>query len=168
MDRKIIISIVIALALLSLIIIIFEFQNQEISTIFKKKAPNESASIEFTDSNGLTSYNNKVDRVFQQKVKPEEIIEIKLDVSIQGDETFYAIEEYVPEGFTIIDSGGGKTFNSNILKWVVIENAKDTTYLYTLKSPSIEGDYTFKGNYMFEGMSDSRVISKNTIITVNS
>ena len=46
-------------------------------------------------------------------------------------ETF-AIEEYIPSGWTVIGDGGGATTNPNKLAWVVIQYAEDTKYTYTI------------------------------------
>ena len=47
-------------------------------------------------------------RFSSRSVCEGEIIEVNLDVVIGGDETIYAIEEYVPAGWTVVDDGGGQ------------------------------------------------------------
>ena len=95
-----------------------------------------------------------------------EIITVNLDVVIKEGETFYAIEEYVPIGWTVIDAAGGQCSPPNRLCWVVISNAEDTTYTYTVQAPFLTGSYNFDGIYMFEGFSDPATTLGETIVDV--
>ncbi|MFH1787740.1 MAG: putative metal-binding motif-containing protein [archaeon] len=101
------------------------------------------------------------------QVNQGETVTVHLGVFIKGGESFYAIEEYIPEGWVVINNGGGSTTDANTLKWVVIQNALDTTYSYTIKAPSNIGDYSFSGHYMFEGFSDSKIILGDNLIGVS-
>ncbi|MFH1586035.1 MAG: hypothetical protein ABIB79_04665 [archaeon] len=102
-------------------------------------------------------------------VKLRELITIALYVKIQGDESFYALEEFIPESFKVIDADRGKTPNPNVLKWAVIENAKSKTYIYVLDAPSQEGEYNFKGQYMFEGMKTPKdILGESRMVVQNN
>jgi len=116
-----------------------------------------------------TGGENSIKRNFQKtNIKPGEIVTVTLDVSIASDGTFYAIEEYVPKGWTVINDGGGASGDSNILKWVVIQNAENTKYTYDLQAPNQEGDYTALGIYMFEGFTETKNTKGDNKIKVSS
>lgn len=116
-----------------------------------------------------TEEENSIKRDFQKtNIKPGEIVTITLDVSVINDKTFYAIEEYVPEGWTIINYGGGASDNPNILKWAVFQNTKSTKYTYDLQAPNQEGDYTTLGVYAFEGFTETKNTEGDNIIKVSS
>lgn len=116
-----------------------------------------------------TEEENSIKRDFQKtNIKPGEIVTITLDVSVINDKTFYAIEEYVPEGWTIINDGGGASDNPNILKWAVFQNTKSTKYTYDLQAPNQEGDYTTLGVYTFEGFTETKNTEGDNIIKVSS
>ena len=73
-----------------------------------------------------------------------------------GNHTYYAIEEYLPHGWTYINGVGGDTQNSSLLKWYYISNTTDApniTYVYTARVPTQAATYTFSGVYWIEGMS---------------
>ncbi len=95
-----------------------------------------------------------------------DIMNILLNVSMIDDETFYAIEEYIPNEWTIIDDGGGVTSNPHILKWVVTNDAINTTYTYVVQAPLSIGDYDFNGIYMFEGFSGAKTTKGQTTMSV--
>ncbi len=114
-----------------------------------------------TCTSPTTSY---VSRSFSSStVSAGEIVTVTLDVFVLGGETFYAIEEYTPSGWTIIDAGGGGTL-PNTLKWAVTSGAVDTSYIYTIQAPSSTG--IFDGVYMFEGFSGTAITQGQTTITV--
>lgn len=95
---------------------------------------------------------SRIKRIIEKsEIKPGEIIRVTLDVSIKGEETYYAAEEYLPLGWTIIEDGGGSTADPNRLAWVVIQDAENTKYTYTIKAPDREEEYIASGIYMFEG-----------------
>ena len=112
---------------------------------------------------------NTIKRDVQKKnAKPGEIITITLDVSVKDDQTYYALEEYVPKDWVIVDSGGGASSDPHILNWVVFQNAQDTTHTYTVKAPNQEKDYTFSGIYIFNDLTEPTPIKGDTLIKVNS
>ena len=112
---------------------------------------------------------NKIKRILKESnIKPGEIISVTLDVSIKEKDTYYAIEEHAPSGWTIIDYGGGATNDPNKLAWVVIQYAEDTKYTYTIKAPNLEGEYITSGNYMFEDFSEPVTIGGDNVVKVSS
>jgi len=76
-------------------------------------------------------------------------IEVTLEVRVTKGDTFYAIDESYPFGFSVIKNGGGSTQEQNHIKWVVLTGANDTQYTYTIKPSCDEGSYTFNGEYGF-------------------
>lgn len=80
-------------------------------------------------------------------------IEVYLDVLIEGGETYYAIEEFVPAGFNVVDYGGGNTSDSHILKWANINISEDLNRGYSYNITALNsGDHSFYGNYSFENI----------------
>ncbi len=101
-------------------------------------------------------------------VAPGADLAVTLTVSVSGDETFYAIDELVPAGWTVKDSGTAAADHSGHLKWVVIQNATNTSYNYTLTAPSTTGQTAISGNTMFKGMDTEEAIGGQTSVTVSS
>lgn len=99
-------------------------------------------------------------------VNAGDIVTVTLDVSIDSSEAYYVIEEYVPDMWSVVDGGGGIANNANILKWAVIQDVDDATYVYTVKAPSQTGSYNFDGVYMFEGFNEQESIKGKTIVSV--
>jgi len=91
-------------------------------------------------------------------VAPGADVKVTLTVDITGGETFYVIDEIFPSGWTVKDAGTGSTGQAGHLKWVVIQDAKNTTYDYVLTVPATVGTETFSGTYMFEGMASEAQI----------
>ncbi len=85
-------------------------------------------------------------------VAPGVDVTVTLAVNITGNETFYVIDEKIPSGWIIKDTGIGTTEQVGHLKWVVIQDAKNTNYEYTLTAPDTIGTAAFTGTYMLEGM----------------
>jgi len=99
------------------------------------------------------------------KVNLGDQVTVVIDVSISDKDTFYAIEEYIPEGWKVIDAGDGGE-DPNVLRWIVIQDIKDTTYTYIVEAQ--KGADNFNGIYMFETFTQPKTTSgDNTIIVVN-
>lgn len=94
-------------------------------------------------------------------------VNITLTVTPEAGDTFYAIDETIPAGWTVTSAGGGDTTQAGHLKWVKEKDAVTTTYTYTLRAPSLPGTGTFSGQYMFEGDTAEKIISGLSSITVN-
>jgi hypothetical protein len=101
-------------------------------------------------------------------VAPGADLTVTLAVDVSGDESYYAVDELVPAGWTIKDSGSAATEHTGHLKWVVIQNAVDTSYTYTLTAPSTAGQTTISGTVMFEGMDAEEAIGGQTSVTVST
>lgn len=117
-------------------------------------------------TSGLNS--SKITReVSSNTVAPGDTIDVILKVSIKNRETYYVLEELIPEKWTLVESyNGGENKNSNALRWAVIQDAKDTEYKYKVKAPEETGKYTFSGEYMFEGFEEAKNTKGTTTITV--
>ena len=80
-------------------------------------------------------------------IKMNEILDVRLTVTLSPDESFYVIEEHVPSGWIITNPGGGVVANQRVITWVVFQNPVSTTYTYTVQAPPTVGFYDFRGNY---------------------
>jgi len=98
-----------------------------------------------------------------------QILTVSLDVFVNEGETYYAIDEKVPQGWTIISSTqSGYIDNENYcVKWAVLMGAGNTTYEYTVQIPNDAlGEYSFDGFYMFEGDEEKRYMEGDRIINI--
>jgi len=93
---------------------------------------------------------------------------VTLTVGITAAETYYAIDEVFPSGWTIKNAGTGSTEHSGHLKWVVTESAVNIAYTYVLTAPSQSGTANFSGIFMFEEMGSETAIGGQTQVTVAS
>jgi len=97
---------------------------------------------------------SNVQRAFSTTLAdPDEVVTVTLSIVINGAQSYYAIEEFIPSEWTVVSDGGGSTSDPNLLRWVVYEGVVSTDYVYTVSAPSQTGDYFFSGNYQIEGMS---------------
>jgi hypothetical protein len=94
-------------------------------------------------------------------------INVNLTVSVTG-ETYYALDEVYPSGWTIISNGGLNSSESRHLKIAVYQSAANRVYTYVIQAPSTIGTYTWSGTYMFEGMSTEQNIAGSTQVTVQT
>jgi len=99
-------------------------------------------------------------------VPPAETVTVTLDVAVTGGETYYLIDEAVPQGWTIINPDPAT--QAGHFKVAVIQGAKSTSYTYEVKAPALDGTYTFSGTYMFEGMKSQGSIGGQKEITAGS
>jgi len=92
---------------------------------------------------------------------------IFLSINLEN-ESFYVIDEVIPSGWEIIDNGGADTSEANHLKWVIIQDAEDVVYNYTLRVPeNISGQYNFSGTCMFENDIEEQNVNGDISIIVN-
>src|SRR4030042_1779501 len=93
---------------------------------------------------------SSVSRSFSKNITlMSENINVSLAVSITlPQDTYYAIDESYPSGWTMI-STNGDTNQSGHIKWAVIDNAVNTVYSYTIRAAASPGNYTFSGFYEF-------------------
>ncbi len=87
-------------------------------------------------------------------VENENNLTVFLNVSIDNQETFYSIDETYP--CQIMNTSGDLTQEMHV-KWVVIENASNTSYNYSIRCNHEE--YNFSGIYMFEYDTQEKFIS---------
>ncbi len=95
---------------------------------------------------------------------PNTDIEIMLTVTLDSGETYYSIDEVIPDGLTIMDAGTGDTTETGHIKWVVIQGATSTTYTYTVQGT--DGTYNINGIYQIEGMTTPDAIQDNSILQI--
>ena len=90
---------------------------------------------------------------------------VTLNVHLVSPDSYYAIDEVYPAGWTVTDPGTGDTSELGHLKWVVITGAANTAYSYTLSAPSSAlGSSPFSGIYGFS--SGSQPITGVQSVTV--
>ncbi|MGD9275993.1 MAG: hypothetical protein PVJ67_02375 [Candidatus Pacearchaeota archaeon] len=104
-------------------------------------------------------------------ISPGGTMNIDVYVYLQSGEEYYALEEYIPVGWTITDDDGGYG-NSTRLAWVWIDNfslspydVRNDPFTYTVQAPTTPGTYNFGGVYGLEGGSVTTTLG-NTSITV--
>ncbi|MEM7815753.1 MAG: hypothetical protein QXN71_01390 [Candidatus Aenigmatarchaeota archaeon] len=109
-----------------------------------------------------------VTRTLPDSVKPGETISVSLDIAITGGESYYLVDEKVPDGWTIV-SGAEEGTEPGHIKLAVIQNAVSKKHTYQVTAPKTEGTYVFSGKYMFEGMTEEGVIGgQNTIVVMSA
>jgi len=119
------------------------------------------ASADISGDNAIQIYaaGTGVTRTLPDKANSGDIIDVELDVKV-GNATYYTVDETVPGGWEIISASGGGDYTSESghVKWIILNDAKDTTYTYRIKIPEVAvGSYTFSGYYTFEGMPESNI-----------
>ncbi|MGD9276655.1 MAG: hypothetical protein PVJ67_05765 [Candidatus Pacearchaeota archaeon] len=120
----------------------------------------DSCLVGGTTSNILRDFSSS-------SVSPGEVIDVTLYVSVLGGETYYALEEYVPAGWTVVDDSGGNTSNPNRLAWVFFDQINvlpDIQITYSVQAPYESGTYSFDGIYMFEGGIESTILGETEVI----
>ena len=100
-------------------------------------------------------------------VAPKEDLNVTLTVDITKGETFYAIDELVPEGWAVKDAGTGSVDHAGHIKWLVIQDAENTLYNYILTAPSIEEQTTFEGTCIFEGGNLKQIVGQSQVSVSN-
>jgi len=111
-------------------------------------------------------------------------ISITLSVDV-GNSDAFAIDETVPNGWTVQNAGGGSQDHAGHLKWVVVGESgssgydcggldsctgsiQDVSYTYILKAPSTTGSATLTGEYMFDTDSIVKQIGSTTLTVVDN
>jgi hypothetical protein len=108
-----------------------------------------------------------------------ETITITLTLSVLNDETFYAMEEYVPQGFVVqepIPGGGVFDAGTNTIRWYYLDvsnpetpiPASESPKTYTVTAPGSTGQYEFSGIFEFEDDPASAAIAGDIDVTVGS
>ena len=86
-----------------------------------------------------------------------------LTATMAVGETYYAIDEVIPSGITVVNPGTGNASSAGHLKWSVIQNASSTSYSY-IATANTAGTYNFAGTYMAEGMTVEAAISGSAAV----
>lgn len=85
-----------------------------------------------------------VNRSFSDsKVGPGESFDVTLDIRLDSDQTYYLLEETIPEGF-VTENENAK---GNKIRLIEIQGAESTVFTYTVKAPMEPGTYEFYGQY---------------------
>ena len=106
--------------------------------------------------------------ISQQSVAIGGGVNVTLHITIGADNhTYYAIEEVFPDGWNLIDEGGGSV-TGNSIRWFYLgdRNANNASYNYKLSAPSTAGTYSFSGQYFIEGMNNETEINGVNTLTV--
>ncbi|MFH1585773.1 MAG: LamG-like jellyroll fold domain-containing protein [archaeon] len=92
-------------------------------------------------------------------------IEITLEVSISGAETYYAFEENYNSVWNVISAPGANISVNGLLRWANINISEDPTriYAYIIQAPSTSGNYEFNGTYEFENVTGPRLPPIDTL-----
>lgn len=115
------------------------------------------------------AYAGTVTRSFSStSLETGENLTVTLFVDVTG-ETYYAVDEGIPSGWTISDAGSGSTGQPNHLKWANFSKTPidDNVYVYVLTSTA-SGTSNFSGGYMFEGDSTQQTVAGQTQVTVSA
>ncbi len=76
---------------------------------------------------------------------------VSLDVSVALPDTFYIIDEVIPQGWTIANPGTGDTTQAGHIKWAVLSGAASAVNQYTVTVPcTATGANAFSGEYGFD------------------
>ena len=93
-----------------------------------------------------------------------------LDVFINDNCSFYAIEEYIPPSWTIVDNGsGGVGYSNYTLKYYYLNEtvpANDSVHTYIVTAPMASGKYSFTGYYAIQNMSSNETIGGDRSVLV--
>lgn len=107
-------------------------------------------------------------------VMPGGQINVTLVISVGPGCKFYIVDEIIPSGWSIIDSGSlvesGKlnASESRHLKIVEISGASGTSYSYRVQAPLSNGAFSFYGIFSTDGMVSSSQITGDSSIHVGT
>lgn len=93
---------------------------------------------------------------------------VTLEVRVSEGESYYGVDELIPEGWALKDAGDAATGHAGHLKWLVIQDANDSTYTYVLTAPGTQGQFSFSGNAMFEAQGSESAIGGQSTVTVTA
>jgi hypothetical protein len=96
------------------------------------------------------------------------VLNVFLNISVNGGDTFYVIDEVFPAGWSLVNTGVGNTSTSGHIKWTVITGAASTQYQYSVATPcSSIGKYSFSGEYVFNNLSVVNIGGLNNVSVVD-
>ena len=114
---------------------------------------------------------SKVSRSFEGNSVDENIL-VTLNVDFDSGfvHNVYVVEENVPAGFSIVDSGSAVR-SGNVLRWagVDVANGLDSRDLtYTVRTSNV-GSYSFVGFYGMDGMdSDEEIAGDGELVVIKA
>ncbi|MDD4414491.1 MAG: Ig-like domain-containing protein [Oscillospiraceae bacterium] len=91
---------------------------------------------------------------------------VSLAVSVSPPDTFYAIDEIVPTGWTVTaaSSGGDFTTTPGHVFWTVFSGAVSTTHSYTVTVPAnASGISVFSGTYAFDTTPGGQILGATSV-----
>lgn len=94
-----------------------------------------------------------------------EMLNVTINIYLRNSESYYILEDQIPNGFEILDSGTGNTNTPNYIKWIEYQNPQSTSYTYILNATQA-GNYTFTGEYFIEGFSSIPQIGGENMVVV--
>ena len=77
------------------------------------------------------------------------VITVSLAVTDVNGVNWHLVDETIPRGLTVVDTGGAITETPGHLKWSATAPSPDVTYTYTVTGSA--GTYTFDGVYLVSG-----------------
>jgi hypothetical protein len=117
-------------------------------------------ALDSSDSSGVS-------RLFAGNEVDENIV-VTISVYIEPgfDHSVYVIEEEVPNGFSIVDTGSA-TVSGNVLKWSDVNEGgvSSIELTYAVRTSDI-GSYSFDGQYVIDGMDIEGVISNSELSVI--
>jgi len=108
---------------------------------------------------------SEVSRSFTGDIFIGQDLVVNIQVLIDHTHSVYIIEEDVPTGFDIIDTGSAAV-SDRTLRWSFAQenSASSTTITYTIR-PTTNGTFLFAGSYFIDGMENTEYIrGSNSVI----
>lgn len=92
-------------------------------------------------------------------------VTVTLDVNV-GTATYYLIDEQFPSDISVksVSGGGDYTTTSGHIFWVVLQDAQDTSYTYTINTGNTDRTIQFIGTYGAEDSDEADILGDNQII----
>ena len=171
-DNKILFSVFAILAIVGLVAVISmslnaQLHNSVITNPVLQVNPDELLSNSAGEAKKIFEKKGSVSRAFSSsEVSAGSLLEVSISIKLPSNSHYYFIEEQVPEGWIIVNNGGGYQAD-NKLKWAVIQGATSTTHTYTVKAPSTKGRHIFQGQYAYEGMNNPLQTQGRNKININ-
>ncbi|WP_157197320.1 COG1361 family protein [Methanohalobium evestigatum] len=121
-----------------------------------------------TNGNGAEEPMNVSRDLSSQTVSPGDTITVTLNVNNPDDRII--IDEMIPSGLTLTDSGTGNTAEAGHIKWVEFSGVSSTTYTYDVEVPNSATDgttYNFDGTYILTTGQSETMIKGDMSATVS-
>jgi len=109
---------------------------------------------------------NVVRSFSQTVITPNTLLNVTISIDIEGED-YITVDELIPEGWTLVSSGGLDTSEAGHLKFLALGTViPDQQYTYTLKAPESTGSHLFTGSYQAQGMDNPSEISGSTSVKI--